>query len=177
MQQEGNPFKGILYAGVMVTLDGPKVLEFNVRLGDPEAQAVLPRLKNDLVDVLLAACDGRLQEVNLEWDPRYCVCVVMSSGGYPGPYETGKEISGLSKIKDADTVVFHAGTKRQDGKVLTNGGRVLGVTSLGQKIDKAIEKTYAAVDKIKFDHCFFRRDIGAKALKKATGNRLTSRIG
>ena len=166
MQKSGTPFKGVLYAGLMITFDGPMVLEFNVRFGDPETQAILPRMKSDIVELMLASCDGQVGNIKLEWDKRSCVCVVMSSGGYPDEYEKGKEISGLKdaeKIKD--TVVFHAGTKKEDGKIVTSGGRVLGVTSLGNGIEKAIEQVYNAVDKINFERCFFRRDIGAKAFK------------
>jgi phosphoribosylamine--glycine ligase len=165
MNKEGVPFKGVLYAGLMITGDGPMVLEYNVRLGDPEAQAVLPRMKNDLVEVMLASCEGHLERVKMEWDERSCVCVVMSSGGYPGEYEVGKRIKGLDKVDKEKTIVFHAGTKREGKKILTAGGRVLGVTSLGANIDKAIECVYEDVEKIRFDRCFFRRDIGAKALR------------
>lgn len=165
MNKLGSPFKGVLYAGLMMTDDGPMVLEFNARFGDPEAQAILPRMKNDLAEVLQAGCEGHLGKVKMDWDKRNCVCVVMSSGGYPGGYETGKEIKGLDTIKDGHTMVFHAGTKKADSKIVTAGGRVLGVTSLGETIEQAIERAYNAVEKIKFDRCFFRRDIGAKALK------------
>lgn len=165
MHKQGTPFKGVLYAGLMMTDEGPMVLEFNVRFGDPEAQAVLPRMKNDLVDVLQASCNGHLDKVKMEWDKRSCVCVVMTSGGYPGEYATGKEIKGLDAVKDDHTIVFHAGTKKKDNKLVTAGGRVLGVTSLGNNIEQAMERVYKAVEKIKFDRCFFRRDIGAKALK------------
>jgi len=166
MIREGNPFKGVLYAGLMITVQGPLVLEYNVRFGDPEAQAILPRLKNDLVDVMIASCKGEINKIKLEWDPRSCVCVVMSSGGYPGEYEKGKEITGLNNFKEKkDSVVFHAGTKKKGKKIVTSGGRVLGVTSLGDGIDKAIEETYKITEEIKFDRCFFRRDIGMKALK------------
>ncbi len=166
MQRNGMPFKGVLYAGLMITFDGPMVLEFNVRFGDPETQAILPRMKSDIVELMMASCEGRISEIELEWDKQSCVCVVMSSGGYPGEYEKGKEISGL---KDAeaieDTVIFHAGTKKEENRIVTSGGRVLGVTSLGGGIEKAIELAYQAVDKINFERCFFRRDIGAKAYK------------
>ncbi|MCA9400994.1 MAG: phosphoribosylamine--glycine ligase, partial [Candidatus Omnitrophica bacterium] len=119
---------------------------------------------NDLIEIMFASCQGRLNDVELFWDKRACVCVVMSSGGYPGPYEKGKEITGLDGLKnEQETFVFHAGTKKEGDKILTTGGRVLGVTSLGQGIEKAIERAYLAVDKIKFERCFFRRDIGAKA--------------
>ncbi|VAW18899.1 Phosphoribosylamine--glycine ligase [hydrothermal vent metagenome] len=167
MKRGGAPFKGVLYAGIMLTDRGPYVLEYNVRFGDPEAQAVLPRMKNDLVDLLYACCNDQIKKIKLEWDSRDCVCVVISSGGYPGEYETGLEIKGLDQAaKQKDTVVFHAGTKEKDGKILTSGGRVLGVTSLGEGIDKAIKNSYEAVEAISFDRCFFRRDIGSKALSK-----------
>ncbi|MCK5083891.1 MAG: phosphoribosylamine--glycine ligase [Candidatus Omnitrophica bacterium] len=166
MQKSGMPFKGVLYAGLMITFDGPMVLEFNVRFGDPETQAILPRMKSDIVELMLASCEGRVADIELEWDKQSCVCVVMSSGGYPGEYEKGKEISGLKDAeKIEDTVVFHAGTKKEEDKIVTSGGRVLGVTSLGSGIEKAIEQVYKAVDKINFERCFFRRDIGAKAFK------------
>ncbi len=165
MHKQGAPFKGVLYAGLMITDDGPMVLEFNVRFGDPEAQAVLPRMKNDLVDVLQASCSGRLDKIKMEWDKRSCVCVVMSSGGYPGDYTIGKEIKGLDTVKESQIIVFHAGTKKEGSTIVTAGGRVLGVTSLGNDIEQAIARVYKAVEKIKFDRCFFRRDIGAKALK------------
>lgn len=166
MRREGNSFRGILYAGLMLTKEGPFVLEYNVRFGDPEAQAILPRLENDLLEVMLAASEYRLHEIDLKWDKSTCVCVVMSSGGYPGKYQTGFEIKGLDKLPaDGDTVVFHAGTEMKSGKILTSGGRVLGVTALGNNMEKAVSRAYHAVEKIKFDRCFFRRDIGAKALR------------
>jgi len=165
MAEEGSPFKGILYAGVMVTSEGPKVLEFNTRFGDPEAQAILPRLKTDLVDVLLASAEGRLGDVVLEWDDRACVCVVMASGGYPGEYAAGREIEGLLDVP-AETIVFHAGTRRDGEKVLTSGGRVLGVTALGEGIALAIEKAYAGVARISFDGAHWRKDIGKRALER-----------
>lgn len=164
MIREGAPFKGVLYVGLMITKEGPFVLEYNVRFGDPEAQVVLPRLKNDLVPVLLASCEERLNEFELDWDNRACVCVVMSSGGYPGEYKNGFEITGLDTVSGNDkTIVFHAGTKSVDDKIVTNGGRVLGVTALGASLQKAIDQCYVAVEQIKFEKCFFRRDIGAKA--------------
>lgn len=169
MHKEGHPFKGVLYAGLMLTYQGPQVLEFNVRFGDPETEAVLPRLKTDLVDIMMAAIDGKLEKMTLKWDDRPCVCVVVASGGYPGIYETGKIISGLEDITDPDTVVFHAGTQLKNGAVVTNGGRVLGVTSLGANMQDAITRVYKAVDKIGFDRAFFRRDIAAKALKVKVG--------
>ena len=169
MRKEGCPFQGILYAGLMLTASGPYVLEFNVRFGDPETQAILPRLENDLAAVMLASCEGDLSAIRLKWDPRFCVCVVMSSGGYPGAYETGKEIRGLeSPFNEQDTIIFHAGTRFLNGKIVTAGGRVLGVTGLGNTMDEAIKKAYTAVEQIHFEKCFFRRDIGAKAVRRVS---------
>lgn len=166
MQRNNMLFKGVLYAGLMITSEGPMVLEFNVRFGDPEAQAVLPRMQGDIVELMLASCEGWLDKVDLKWDKRSCVCVVVSSGGYPGDYETGKVITGLKEAgAEKDTVVFHAGTKLENNNLVTSGGRVLGVTSLGGSLEAAIEQVYKAVDKVKFDRCFFRRDIGSKAFK------------
>ncbi len=162
MYQEGNPFKGVLYAGLMLTAEGPKTLEFNVRFGDPETQCILPRLQSDIVDIFLAACDGMLHERKVQWDERACVCVVVASGGYPGQYQSGCAISGLDEIKDEDTVVFHAGTKNDGGRLVTSGGRVLGVTGLGRNLEVAGCKAYNAVGKIHFDRMFFRRDIAGK---------------
>ena len=163
---EGIDYRGILYAGVMLTKNGPKTLEFNVRSGDPETQAILPRLKSDLVEIMLAASEQKLSRIRtLEWDSRACVCVVCASKGYPGDYEKGQEISGLEEAgKISDALVFHAGTKKAGNKILTNGGRVLGVTGLGETIKQAIDKTYQAVSKIHFEGMHFRRDIGRKAL-------------
>jgi phosphoribosylamine--glycine ligase len=168
MNRNGAPYKGILYAGVMITAGGPRVLEFNVRFGDPETQPILMRLKSDLLEVLLAVCDGKLDEITLEWDPRPAVCVVMASGGYPGPYEKGKRIVGLDRAKQLrDVIVFHAGTAVQNGDIVTAGGRVLGVTALGQGIAEAKAKAYEAVEKIEFDGAYCRRDIADKAIKKS----------
>ncbi len=166
MKREGAPFKGILYAGIMVTKQGPKVLEFNTRFGDPETQAVLPRLKSDLVDVMLASVEGRLAGMKLRWDRRPCVCVVMAAGGYPGDHATGKVITGLGKIS-SEAVVFHAGTRRDGDLIVTSGGRVLGVTASGPDIKDAIKNVYAAVGKIAFDGAHYRRDIGKKALDRS----------
>ncbi|MFC1703293.1 phosphoribosylamine--glycine ligase [Candidatus Omnitrophota bacterium] len=167
MKKEGNVFKGVLYAGLMITKEGPKVLEFNVRFGDPETQAILPRLQSDLVEVILASIDGNLDNVTLEWDKRACVCVVMASGGYPGSYEKGKVITGLDQAKKIDDViVFHAGTQRQNDTVVTSGGRVLGVTGLGNGIKEAIDATYQAVEKINFEKRHYRKDIGFRALSR-----------
>ncbi len=167
MNRNDTPYKGVLYAGVMITGGGPRVLEFNVRFGDPETQPVLMRLKSDLLQVCLAACDGTLDQISLEWDPRPAVCVVMASGGYPGDYEKGRKITGLEEADGMqDVVVFHAGTKGNDRDIVTNGGRVLGVTALGQTIDDAKARAYRAVDKIKFDGAYCRRDIADKAIEK-----------
>ncbi len=166
MKEEGTPFRGVLYAGLMLTGDGPRVLEFNVRFGDPEAQAVLPRLKTDLVDVMLDACAGDLREDACSWDGRAAVCVVMASRGYPGAYERDREIYGVEEAETRGALVFHAGTRRDGDRLLTSGGRVLGVTALGSDIEEAIRRTYEAVEQIRFEGAFYRRDIGARALAK-----------
>jgi phosphoribosylamine--glycine ligase len=167
MNRSGRSYKGVLYAGLMMTAGGPRVLEYNVRFGDPETQPILMRLKSDLLEVCLAVCDGRLDKVTLKWDPRPAVCVVMASGGYPDSYEKGKIITGLEEAGSIDDVViFHAGTAVRDTDIVTNGGRVLGVTALADTIGKAKEKAYEAVDKIGFDGAYCRRDIADKAIKK-----------
>jgi phosphoribosylamine--glycine ligase len=165
MNRNGTPYKGVLYAGLMVTAGGPRVLEFNVRFGDPETQPILMRLKSDLLEVLLATCDGTLDGVTLQWDPRPAVCVVMASGGYPGDYQKGKKITGLEDVRQLEAVVvFHAGTKEQNGDIVTSGGRVLGVTALGKTIEKAQATAYDAVDRITFEGAYCRRDIAGKAI-------------
>ncbi len=167
MKTEGAPYQGLLYAGLMITAGGPKVLEFNCRFGDPEAQPLLVRLKSDLVEVLEAVIDDRLDQVTLEWDPRPAVCVVMASGGYPGPYETGKAITGVDEAEaNGDVVVFHAGTRAEDGHLYTDGGRVLGVTALADTIAAARDRAYEAVRKIRFYRAHWRTDIGAKAIRR-----------
>jgi len=167
MKTAGAPYNGLLYAGIMVTAGGAKVLEFNCRFGDPEAQPLLMRLRSDLVEVLEATIDNRLDEVALEWDPRPAVCVVMASGGYPGPYEKGKGITGLEAASRLDdVVVFHAGTRAEDGKIVTSGGRVLGVTALGDDINEARDRAYEAVSAIHFHRAHWRTDIGAKAIRR-----------
>jgi phosphoribosylamine--glycine ligase len=166
MNRNETPYKGVLYAGLMITGGGPRVLEFNVRFGDPETQPILARLKSDLLEVLLAVCNGTLDQITLEWDRRSAVCVVMASGGYPGDYQKGKKIIGLQEAQQLeDVIVFHAGTKDMDGDIVTNGGRVLGVTALGDTIQDAKARAYRAVDKIKFDGAYCRRDIADKAIK------------
>ena len=167
MNRNATPYKGVLYAGIMVTQAGPRVLEFNCRFGDPETQPILMRLKSDLLEVMLAVCDGKLDEVTLEWDERPAICVVMSAGGYPGKYENGKEICGIADaMKLEDVMVFHAGTKLKDGKVVTNGGRVLGVTAMGSDVSAAKARAYEAVALIDFDGAYYRKDISDKAINR-----------
>jgi len=164
---EGRPFKGVLYAGVMITREGPKTLEYNVRFGDPETQAILPRLKTDLLEVMMRASSGQLAGFELEWDKRSAVAIVMASGGYPGKYAKGKVITGIDQAaKMKDIVVFHAGTKLDKKKLITSGGRVLAVTGLASPIEKAIDYTYSAVKKIKFNGAHYRRDIGKRAINR-----------
>jgi len=159
--RQGIHYCGVLYAGLMLTAGGPKVLEFNCRLGDPETQVQLPRLKSDLLEVLDAAVDGQLDQVELRWDERYALCVVLASGGYPEKYQTGLPIRGLPEAGEGDDVfVFHAGTRRQDGQIVTAGGRVLGVTALGATLADARARAYAAVERIHFDNVHYRTDLG-----------------
>ncbi|NPV92522.1 MAG: phosphoribosylamine--glycine ligase [Firmicutes bacterium] len=165
MKQEGREYIGVIYAGLMITAQGPKVLEFNARFGDPETQVVLPQLKTDLVDIVEAVIDRRLAGQPVEWLPGAAVCVVMAAGGYPGPYQKGTPITGLESSLP-DTVVFHAGTENRDGKIVTAGGRVLGVTARGGDIREAIDLAYQAVEKIKFEGCHYRKDIGYRALQR-----------
>ncbi|HTV41225.1 MAG TPA: phosphoribosylamine--glycine ligase [Candidatus Sulfotelmatobacter sp.] len=163
--QEGIDFHGILYPGIMLTRNGPRVLEFNARFGDPETQVYLTRLENDLVELLDASVGGTLDKIELKWKSEASVCVVMASGGYPGSYEKGKPIHGLDDVAKLPGVkVFHAGTTLKDGQIVTSGGRVLGVTALGKDLKAAQAAAYAAVEKIQFDGAQFRRDIGAKAV-------------
>lgn len=177
MAAEGRPFRGVLYAGLMITDSGPKVIEFNARFGDPETQVVLPRLETDLIDIFLATVQGELEALEIKWKKEAALCVIMASGGYPGPYEKGKEIHGLGDVNAADVMVFHAGTKRAaseqprtvaepqpDGALLTDGGRVLGVTALAATLQEAQQKAYEAVGKISFEDAHYRKDIGYRAL-------------
>ena len=162
----GRPYRGVLYAGVMIDEGRAKVLEFNCRFGDPEAQPVVMRLKSDIVTVMEAVIDGDLSRLRLDWDPRAAVCVVMASKGYPRSYKNGIPISGLDEVKTlSDTVVFHAGTRKNAEKIVTHGGRVLGVTALGETIAEAIDRTYNAVQRIEWQGVHFRKDIGRKALE------------
>ncbi len=160
MSAEGRPFKGVLYFGLMMTANGVKVIEYNCRFGDPETQVVLPRLKTDLVEIMDAVIDERLDEIDIEWEDNAAVCVVMASGGYPVSYKKGYEITGLDNV--GDLTVFHAGTAIKDGKIVTNGGRVLGVTAVGNDLDEAIKNAYAGVSKISWTDEFHRSDIGIK---------------
>ena len=167
LAREGCPYKGLLYAGLMIAESGPKVVEFNCRFGDPETQVVLPRMKSDIVPYLMACIDGTLEGMDVEWEDGACVAVVMASGGYPGAYEKGKVITGIEAAERvAGVQVFHAGTKTEDGARVTNGGRVLGITANGDSIESAIEKAYSAVREIAFDGAHYRNDIGQKALRR-----------
>ena len=166
MEGAGRPYQGVLYGGLIIEEGRPKVLEYNCRFGDPECQPLMMRLKSDLFELLEAAVEGRLDQVELEWDPRAAVCVVLASKGYPGPYEKGKRIYGLEEAAELeDVVVFHAGTRREGDGFYTNGGRVLGVTALGDTIVEAMERAYQAVGRISFDGMHYRHDIGRKALR------------
>lgn len=167
MSAEGRPFKGCLYFGLMLTSNGAKVVEYNSRFGDPEAQVVLPLLETDLAEIMEAIWEERLDALDIKWSGEACACVVMASGGYPEKYETGKEISGLDdKGQSPLAYVFHAGTKLADGKYLTAGGRVLGVTSAANDLASALDAAYKAVESISFEKAHYRKDIGQKALKK-----------
>ncbi len=163
LRADGIDFKGMLFPGLMMTADGPKVLEFNCRFGDPETQVLLPRLDGDLVDLLDATIDGKLDQISAKWGAESAVCVVLASGGYPGEYTTGEPIAGLDETRE-NVVVFHAGTRREGGKIVTFGGRVLGVTALAPDLESARELAYSAVAGIDFPRCHFRKDIGAKGL-------------
>ncbi|MCK4325518.1 phosphoribosylamine--glycine ligase [bacterium] len=172
MAEEGRIYKGVLYAGIMLTSEGPKALEFNCRFGDPENQVIMPLLETDLVEIMSAIIEERLAEMEIHWNERSAVCVVLASGGYPGKYEKGKEIRGLDEVSPMkDVIVFHAGTKylahaglTPTPPFFTNGGRVLGVTALGDSLLAAIKRAYSAVDKINFEGMHYRKDIGARAL-------------
>jgi len=166
MKRSRNPFRGILYAGLMLTPQGPKVLEYNVRFGDPECQPMLMRMQTDFIDVIEATLDGRLAEIEpLQWDPRPSICVVMASQGYPGSYDKGHVIRGLEEAAGIEDVkVFHAGTKMADQQVVTNGGRVLGVTALGESVATAKLQAYRAVQCIRWDGAWCRKDIADRAM-------------
>jgi phosphoribosylamine--glycine ligase len=167
LQSEGLDFKGIIYFGLMIKDQKAKVLEYNVRFGDPEAQVVLPLLETDLIDIMEAVVDEKLDQLKIKWKDQKALCVVMASGGYPVEYEKGKEITGIKEAESAeDIIVFQAGTRLEGDKLLTDGGRVLAVTALGNSFGKVIEKAYSGVEKINFEDFHIRNDIGQKALKK-----------
>ena len=166
MAADGAPFRGVLYAGLMIGADGPRLLEFNVRFGDPECQVLVARLKSDLLPALMAARDGELAHFDLRWSDRAALCVVMAAKGYPGTYEKGDEIRGLDKAEDGSATVFHAGTERRDGRIVAAGGRVLGVTATGRDVAEAQAAAYRAVDRIDWPGGFCRRDIGWRALAR-----------
>ncbi|MDZ7773451.1 MAG: phosphoribosylamine--glycine ligase [Balneolaceae bacterium] len=164
MQLDGHPYKGILYCGLMITREGPRVVEFNCRFGDPECQAILPALKSDLLELMLAAAEGSLHGKEVEVDGRYRCCVVLASEGYPVDYEKGREITGIDEVS-GDAMVFHAGTALRDGKLVSDGGRVLSVVASGDSLQQAISGVYEEVEKVRFSNRYFRSDIGHKALK------------
>ena len=166
MEKEGCPYRGCLYLGLMVTHEGPKVVEFNARFGDPETQVVLPLLDGDLVQIMCACADGTLADVPIHWKDGAAVCVVLAAGGYPASYERGHEIHGIRDAEDTGALVFHAGTAKQDGNIVTNGGRVLGVVGMGKDITAAVKKTYEAVEKISFKNVYHRKDIAHRALNR-----------
>lgn len=168
LNQEGRVYKGVFYAGLMITDTGPKVLEFNCRFGDPEAQAVLPLLESDLAEIFCHIVDGDLQSDKIKWQDKCAVCVVLASRGYPVKYEKGKEIKGLKRLAGRDTMVFHAGTRSEGNRFYTNGGRVLGVTAVEKSLSKAIDKVYNAARKISFEGMQYRKDIGARGLNAKT---------
>lgn len=165
MNQEGRTFKGCLYFGLMITPKGPKIIEYNCRFGDPETQVVLPRLKTDIIDIFEAINNETLSELDIEWSEKACACVIMASGGYPKSYKKGVEITGLTLGQLDGVTVYHAGTKIENDKLVTSGGRVLGVTALGDSLADALKKSYEAVENIHFDNAHYRKDIGKRALE------------
>ncbi|TMA60262.1 MAG: phosphoribosylamine--glycine ligase [Deltaproteobacteria bacterium] len=167
LAKQGTPYVGVLYAGLMLQDGRPKVLEFNVRFGDPEAEVILARLRSDLLDLMVRTCEGRLAGETIEWDPRTAVCIVLAAEGYPGAVERGRRIEGLERLDGwAQGTVFHAGTRMDDGRLVTDGGRVLGVTALGDTVGAAVAEAYAAVDYVRWPGMHFRRDIGHRALAR-----------
>ena len=166
MKKEGREYKGVIYAGLVLTEKGIKVLEFNARFGDPETQVILPALETDIIEIFMAVIDGQLPAIDIKWSNNSVVCVIAASGGYPAKYQKGKSISGLEKLENKkDTYVFHAGTKYQDEKIVTSGGRVLGITAWAEKISEAKEKAYEGIKKIDFKDMYYRKDIAQKAIK------------
>ena len=175
MKADGMPFKGVLYAGLMITDEGPKLIEYNVRFGDPECQVLMARLKSDILPVMLASSDGMLDRMVNRFEDRPAITVVMAVKGYPGDYESGSEIKGLEEAgKDPDVMIFHAGTKEEDGRIIATGGRVINITALGKTVGEARDKAYAAIDKIDWPEGFYREDIGWQAIEREEG---TSREG
>jgi phosphoribosylamine---glycine ligase len=162
MVAEGVPYEGILYTGLMLTKEGPKVIEYNARFGDPETQVVLPLLETNLVDIVTASLTGELENIEVKWKDKAAVCVIMSSAGYPGPYEKGEVIYGLDQVVNP-SIIFHAGTAEKDGEIITSGGRVLGVTAVGETLKEARELAYQSVEKVSFNGAHYRTDIGSKA--------------
>jgi len=165
MALEDRPYRGVLYAGLMITKDGPKVLEYNCRFGDPETQVILPMAESDLIEAIIAVRDNKLDQIDWKNREGAAVCVVLASGGYPGPYEKGKKIHGLDRVWDEDVYVFHAGTKKAGNDIVTNGGRVLGVTALDSTIARATSKVYKSVSLIAFDGAYYRKDIAHRVLR------------
>lgn len=165
LAKKGIKYSGVLYAGIILTKDGPKLIEYNCRFGDPETQVVLPRLETDIVDIIEAAVEGKLDEIEIKWYNKKAVCVVLASGGYPGDYESGLPISGLADAESTGATVFHAGTKISDGQIVTSGGRVLGITATGETFQDAIRGAYEAASKVHFDKIYFRKDIGARVVE------------
>jgi phosphoribosylamine--glycine ligase len=171
LKEENCEYRGVLYCGLMITESGPKVLEYNARFGDPETQVVIPRLKSDLVPIMLACADKTLDKAQVEWTDEAAVCVVLASGGYPGKYKKGIPITGFKQAgKVPGAIVFHAGTAIKNGKVVTDGGRVIGATALGKDIPAAIERAYRCAEAIKFENKYCRSDIGRKALARLKEN-------
>ena len=166
MAKEGRPYSGCLYLGLMITEEGPKVVEFNARFGDPETQVVLPLLDGDLIQIMCACADGTLADVPIHWKDGAAVCVVLTAGGYPASYEKGNEIHGIADAEKTGALVFHAGTAEKEGKLVTNGGRVLGVVGMGEDIASAVHSAYAAVEKISFKDAYYRKDIAHRALHR-----------
>ena len=166
LKKEKIDYRGVLYAGLMMTQDGPKVLEYNVRFGDPEAQVIFPRMRADLGELLMAASRGDISGQHVEWDDSECVCVVLASGGYPGTYEKGKKITGIDEAREDGAIVFQAGTREEDGSIVTWGGRVLNVVALEKDIGEAIDKAYKAAGKIDFENMYYRKDIAHRALAR-----------
>jgi phosphoribosylamine--glycine ligase len=166
IQAEKLDYRGIIYAGIMVTKNGPKVLEFNVRFGDPETEAIIPRLESSLADVLMKTAQGRVAEISMKWSKKPSVCIVMASEGYPGALKKGFEINGIADAEESGTVVFHAGTALKDGKLVNSGGRVLVVTAMGEPVEEAIAKAYRGVGKIRWEGVQYRRDIAKRAVNR-----------